>query len=106
MAHFDYLKWFLLFAWIPTAVIWLFYWRILIQYKKVFYLCIIGSIIFGVPWDYWATHSWLWHFSPEHTLGINFLGLPLEEYVFFVSETMLYASLALVLRDKFRRVKT
>jgi lycopene cyclase domain-containing protein len=103
MAHFDYLKWFLFFAWIPTVIIWLCFWKILVKYKKVFVFCIIGSVIFGFPWDYWATHSWLWNFSPDHTLGINFLGLPIEEYIFFVSETILYVSLALVLRNKLQR---
>jgi lycopene cyclase domain-containing protein len=103
--HYDYLKWFLIFCWTPTIIIWLFYWRYLIRYKKVFLICILGSILFATPWDYWATHSWLWHFSPEHTLGINLLGLPVEEYVFFITETLLYASLALALRSHFKSRK-
>jgi lycopene cyclase domain-containing protein len=98
--HYDYLKWFLFFAWFPTVIIWLFYWRILIKYKKVFLLCMIGAVLFGYPWDYFATHVWLWRFSPDHTLGMNFLGLPVEEYIFFASEALLYSSLALVLRQK------
>jgi lycopene cyclase domain-containing protein len=105
MEHFDYLKWFLVFAWTPTLLVWLFFWRLLSGYWKVLLLCCVGSIIFGYPWDYWATHSWLWKFSSEHTLNKYFFGLPLEEYIFFISETLLYGSIALVLRDKFIKRK-
>lgn len=91
-----------MFAWVPLLVVWLFYWRLLIQYKKTLLFCAIGAIIFGLPWDYWATHHWLWHFSPDRTLGVEMLGIPAEEYVFFVSYALLYASLALVLRKKLK----
>lgn len=106
MGHYDYLIWFLEFALIPVVVVWFVWWRILAKYPKVFLYCILGSIIFGYPWDYWATHSWLWHFSAAHIVGVSFFGLPLEEYVFFISEAVLYASLALVLREKFKVTET
>lgn len=103
--QYAYLQWFFMFAWVPTIIVWLFYWRFLIRYKKTFTICIIGSILFALPWDYWATHFWLWRFSPDHTLGIEFLGIPLEEYVFFTSFTVLYASIALVLRKELKLKK-
>jgi lycopene cyclase domain-containing protein len=46
---------------------------------------IIGSI-----WDIWATRHgkkdrvWLWQFNRNDTMGIKFLGLPCEEYLFYV----------------------
>jgi len=46
---------------------------------------IIGSI-----WDIWATKHgkkdrvWLWQFNRNDTMGIKFLGLPCEEYLFYV----------------------
>ena len=101
--HYDYLRWFFIFAWTPTIIIWALKWRLLIRYTSVLIICVIGSTVLAFPWDYWATHSWLWQFSPDHTLGIHFLGLPVEEFVFFTSETLLYGSLALVLRDYFKR---
>ncbi len=98
--HLDYIKWFLEFAWLPTLIVWVLFWRILVPYKKVFLYCLIGSLIFGTIWDYWATHYWLWHFSKAHTLGLNFLGIPVDEYIFFASFTILYSSIALVLKEK------
>lgn len=95
--HYTYIEWQLLLAWVPTLVIFLFFWRTLIRYGKVYGLCIAGSFLFATPWDYWATHSWLWHFSPDLTINKHFLGLPLEEYMFFVSFTVLYVSIAIIL---------
>lgn len=100
--HLDYIKWFAMFAWAPTTTIWLFYWRYLKGYKKTFLYCILGSCLFGTPWDYWATHFWLWHFSTAKTLGVTLLGIPVEEYIFFGSFAVLYASIALVLKKELK----
>jgi lycopene cyclase domain-containing protein len=35
------------------------------------------------PWDVVATARGHWHFNEEYVLGIGFLGLPLEEWLFF-----------------------
>lgn len=51
-----------------------------------FVVCVtlIGSI-----WDIWATKHgkvdrvWLWQFNRQQTLGITFLGLPAEEFLFY-----------------------
>ncbi len=51
---------------------------------------VISVAIIGSIWDIWATrHSrkdcvWLWQFNRSETLGIKFLGLPIEEYLFYV----------------------
>lgn len=97
MEHLDYLKWQLFFAWLPIAVVWLLYWKILLKHLKTILFCIIGGTAIAFPWDYWATHSWLWGFSKVHTTGIVFLGLPIEEWSLFISEIVLYSSLSLVL---------
>jgi len=101
MNHYTYLGWLFALAILPSLLVWAFKWRQLIVYRKVFLYCFMGSVLFATPWDYWATHSWLWHFSPDRTVNVHFLGLPLEEYVFFISYTFLYASLALVLRNRY-----
>lgn len=50
---------------------------------------IIGSI-----WDVWATRHgkkdriWLWQFHHSQTIGIRFLGLPIEEYLFYVASSV------------------
>lgn len=37
-----------------------------------------------VIWDLWATHSGQWDFDGGQVLGARLLGLPLEEWAFFV----------------------
>jgi lycopene cyclase domain-containing protein len=55
---------------------------------------IVLVTIIGSLWDVWATrHSkrdrvWLWQFHRSQTLGIRFLGLPIEEYLFYVASSI------------------
>lgn len=37
-----------------------------------------------VIWDLWATHEGQWHFDSAQVLGVRLLGLPLEEWAFFI----------------------
>jgi lycopene cyclase domain-containing protein len=55
---------------------------------------VITVTIIGSIWDVWATrHSkkdriWLWQFNKKQTIGIKFLGLPIEEYVFYTASSV------------------
>jgi lycopene cyclase domain-containing protein len=55
---------------------------------------IILVAIIGSMWDVWATRHgkkdriWLWQFNHRQTLGIRFLGLPIEEYLFYVASSL------------------
>jgi lycopene cyclase domain-containing protein len=52
---------------------------------------ILGITIIGSIWDIWATKHgkrdrvWLWQFNYADMLGVRFFGLPIEEYLFYVS---------------------
>jgi len=54
----------------------------------------LGIMIVGSAWDIWATRHgrtdsvWLWQFNKINTLGIQFLGLPVEEYLFYLSTSI------------------
>jgi lycopene cyclase domain-containing protein len=37
-----------------------------------------------LAWDNWVTAEGHWGFNPEYLLGIKFLALPIEEYMFFI----------------------
>ncbi len=53
-----------------------------------------GILILGSIWDIWATRHgqrdpiWLWQFNFKDTLGIKIFGLPIEEYLFYVSASV------------------
>lgn len=58
-----------------------------IQFYKFFTPFIAASLIVAVPfiaWDIWFTHTGVWWFNMDYTLGIDFFGLPLEECLFFI----------------------
>jgi hypothetical protein len=50
--------------------------------------------VIGSMWDVWATRHgkkdriWLWQFNTKQTIGMRFLGLPIEEYLFYVASSV------------------
>jgi len=55
-------------------------------YRNVRYVA--GAILTAgggyIAWDVWATHRGDWGFAPEFVSGVHWLGLPIEEILFFV----------------------
>lgn len=46
---------------------------------------IIGLLI-GLPWDYFAVQRGWWVYpKSQYYLGIYFLGLPIEEFIFYIA---------------------
>jgi lycopene cyclase domain-containing protein len=44
---------------------------------------IFSSVLF-ISWDVWFTHIGVWWFNYTYTIGMHWLGLPLEEWLFFI----------------------
>lgn len=42
----------------------------------------VSATIF-IAWDYWFTQLGVWEFNPRYVLGLFFLDLPIEEWMFF-----------------------
>src|SRR5690606_1450973 len=58
-----------------------------IRFDRYFKPFIMASIIVAIPfiiWDALFTANGVWWFNTDYTLGINLLGLPLEECLFFI----------------------
>ena len=45
---------------------------------------LLVMMLFFIPWDVWFTASGYWGFNPDYLIGIDILGLPLEEWLFFI----------------------
>lgn len=59
-------------------------------WKYLFPAMAVNGVIF-ILWDAYFTSIGVWSFNPEYLIGIYFLGLPLEEILFFI--TVPYACL-------------
>lgn len=47
-------------------------------------LAIVVPAIFFICWDAWFTSREIWSFNNDYTLGFRMMGLPIEEWLFFV----------------------
>ncbi len=51
---------------------------------RAFWPAALGMMGLFIPWDALFTAAGVWGFNPEHVLGIYPLGLPIEEWLFFL----------------------
>jgi lycopene cyclase domain-containing protein len=58
-----------------------------IRFYPYFGIVMKGILLVAIPyiaWDAWFTARGVWWFREEYTLGNSLLGLPLEEWLFFI----------------------
>ncbi len=97
---YSYLLWLTVFIIFPLLVLWVWQFHYLIKYKLVFLFAIIGSLIFAFPWDNLAIREHIWYFTKPYVIGIWFLGLPLEEWLFVILVTFLISTTTVLLWKK------
>ena len=103
MNYFDYL---LLFIILPSiALAWLLVIRVwksssltpLIQFGFSFSILALVAFIYTTPWDNYLVASGIWFYDPSKIIGIVYGYVPLEEYLFFILETLLVCLVASLL---------
>ena len=50
---------------------------------------ILLAVLYTTPWDNYLVATGVWSYNPQLVTGIIFGWVPLEEYIFFVAETLL-----------------
>lgn len=99
--NFPYIRWHIVFVFIPSLVLWFFNWKYFLQYKKTFIFVTLFIVILGLPADIFASvFLQLWYYIPSQHFGNFILGLPLGEYVFLLFFPQEFVALILLLRKK------
>jgi lycopene cyclase domain-containing protein len=58
-----------------------------LQFYRHFKSFIIACLLVGIPfiiWDIVFTENGIWGFNSKYLIGVDFFGVPLEEYLFFI----------------------
>jgi lycopene cyclase domain-containing protein len=97
-----YLGWLGLFIGLPLAVLWLARGRQLWRRRRALGLTLLGALIFGGLWDGLAVRVHIWYYAPANISGVWLAGLPLEEWLWILGTTLLFASLAMLLQERRR----
>ena len=76
---------------------------------KYFFPGMIFTAIFFIVWDYFKTRAGVWGFNDKYILGIKFFGLPIEEFLFFITVpyacTFIYEAITIFFGSKIRNDK-
>ncbi|MHA3787815.1 lycopene cyclase domain-containing protein [Flavobacterium hauense] len=78
---------YLLINFLTIIICFIFSFHPKIKFDRYFSSFIKASVLVAIPfiiWDAWFTHSGVWWFSDEYLLGIGLLGMPVEEWLFFI----------------------
>jgi lycopene cyclase domain-containing protein len=93
----TYLVWLALFVGLPLLGLTVCCRKVLWRQRRAIAWVLAGSLVGGWAWDALAVRFGLWTYDPDAIVGWWFLGLPLEEWLWIVGVTLLFAWLTLIL---------
>lgn len=95
----TYLLWLALYIGLPLLI--LLRWRkSLWSHRRALSWTVVGSLVGGWMWDAAAVHYAVWYYDPNHLIGLWFLGLPLEEWLWIVGVTLMFGGLTVVVAER------
>lgn len=81
------------FAVVPSVIL------LYVNRKKIVLKHLLASLcilfIIGVVWDQFSVRAGIWSFSEDEIIG-NFLGMPIEEYLFMIFVPLLVINVYLL----------
>lgn len=72
------------------------------RYKGTLLWVVAFIVWVSVPWEATSVDR-IWFYAPRVIMGLRLLGIPVEEYAFFVLDGLLVTTLALLLRNRRHR---
>ena len=99
LGKYTYLLWLFFFMGVPL-LLQLRWWRLFWQQRRAILWTLLGSLVGGWLWDAAAVRFNLWYYEAERIAGIWWFGLPLEEWLWIVGVTLLFANLTVLLVER------
>ncbi len=90
----------LVFGLVPLLVLWLMARRWIGRYVGIMLWLPLMIAFVGSTWEIEAIDR-IWFYAPRSILGVRFMAIPVEEWVYYAVDALLAASLVLVLRQAF-----
>ena len=115
MTYFNFLA---IFVGIPITILWLVNWwdnqrgRSIIASLSawdgwiIIRILIMVAVIYTTPWDNYLVATGVWWYNPELVTGFTIGWVPIEEYTFFVVQTIMTGLLVMVLARRVPPVQT
>ncbi len=98
--HWTYLLWLGLFVALPIFALAAWGGRIWWLERRALAWTLAGAAVGGWAWDFAAIQLGFWTFTEAHMIGLQFLGLPLEEWLWIFGVAWMFAGLALILHAR------
>ena len=89
----------LIFGLFPIALLWLIFPRVIRRYKGSLLAIAFLILLVSIPWEFISIDH-IWYYSPQAISGVRFLNLPVEELAFFIVDSLLVGTVALILDKK------
>lgn len=115
MTYFNFLA---IFVGIPISILWLVN-RWDNRHKRpitpslsaregwlIIRILIVVAVIYTTPWDNYLVATGVWWYNPELVTGLTIGWVPIEEYTFFVVQTIMTGLLVMVLARRIPPVQT
>jgi len=97
--NYTYLVW--LIGCIGLPLLLLLGWRQqLWSQRRTLAWVLLGSLLGGWAWDALAVRFALWYYDPGRIVGVWFLGLPLEEWLWIIGTTLMFGGLTVILAER------
>lgn len=72
------------------------------KYFKSLFLAILITLFMFIPWDSYFANIGIWGFNKEYLIGLHWLNLPLEEWLFFITVPFSCTFIHFVLKAYFK----
>lgn len=97
---FIYLIWLALFLGLPILYLCARWPSVLWSRRRALAWTMLGALVGGWLWDGLAIHYHIWYYDPTKIVGIWWLGMPLEEWLWIAGVTFLFGCTAIVLIER------